>query len=177
MNCDEIKYWLDRYNKEEYQYNTGLEEETRKRFYQNGHMSKSDLLKIIEWKFITMPGREKRLKNLLKNADETLIVYNSHASFESKEDFFRIKSLYKIPGVGPALASTILAFFDPKRYGICDVHSRKSLMKKKQPTRKTYKYLADFLKVLRDEAQDCNMDCRDVEKAYFKKDKEEPQIF
>lgn len=174
MTKDEALKWLNRYNTEEDLYNTGLEERLRSSFKKQGHMTKEQLLQIVEWKFKTMPGREKRERNLLKDIAENDIRLISAAVFGVKEDKLRLKLLSAIPGVGLAMASTVMTFYEPESYGIYDIHSWRGLMRSRESKSAVWSDLEEFWTALRNEAKKFGMSCRDLEKAYFKKDKEEP---
>ena len=116
--------------------------------------------------------REK--KRILKLVDETedgLIqkTCNRVFSLTTNDDTTRVKSLGDLNGVGPALASAILTFYDPKKYAVFDIHIWRE-MRGKEPknlfTARNYlKLLADLRRI----ASDYNLDVRTVEKALFKK--------
>jgi len=176
ITAAEARKWLNRYNKEEDLYNTGIKEELRNKFQKERVMTKADLLKIVAWKFETMKGREQRIRNLLKDlADEDVKIISS-AVFDLKEDELRFGLLTAIKGIGAALASTVLAFYDPDQYGIYDIHSWRGLMRTKEPEQASLNHVKKFWNVLRTESKRLGLSCRDLEKAYFKKDKEDPLV-
>lgn len=177
MTASEARKWLERYNKEEDLYNTGLEGELRKKFNKNGFMTKDDLLRIVEWKFQIMRGREQRIRNLLKAITDKDVQTISAAAFEVQDDELRFGLLMTIKGIGAAMASTILTFFDPDKYGIYDIHSWRGLMKSKEPKVAAFKDVKKFLTSLRQEVQKCHLSCRDMEKAYFKIDLDSKKLF
>ena len=76
-------------------------------------------------------------------------------------------------GVSPVLASVILAFFDPKQYGVFDVNVWRALLGN-EPTNlfSTQNYLK-FLLALRKTAAKHNLEARTVEKAFSKKSLDE----
>ncbi|MBF0523357.1 MAG: hypothetical protein HQL24_09935 [Candidatus Omnitrophica bacterium] len=176
MNREEAREWLRRYNDEEDLYNTGLEEELRKVFRENRFMTKPEFLKIIKWKFMTMPGREQREKNLIELIPDESIKAISFAAFKIEDDKLRMKLLGCIPGAGLAVASTILTFYDPEKYGIYDIHSWRGVMETKEPENATLNDFEKFLIALRRKAGSLKMSCRDFEKACFKRDKVIPLI-
>jgi hypothetical protein len=173
MDKNQATEWLRRYELEE-DYNNGLEEKLRTQFKKNQSFTKSDLLEIMKWKFETMQGREKRQQNLLKTIKDEDVVHISTAAFRIKDDRLRIAVLMTIPSVGLAIASTVMTFYAPENYGIYDIHSWRGLMCKKEFQSATWKELDAFWTKLRKEAKKLGMTCRDLEKAYFKKDKEAP---
>jgi len=168
MTREELLKWLKRYDTEEDSYNTGLEEHLRVSFKKNTFMTKPELLQIIEWKFATNKHRKIRQLNLLKNIMEEDVRRVSSAVFSIKEDSLRVKVLMTLPSVGLAVASTVLAFYDPKDYGIYDIWSWRGLIRSKEPKGATWKHLEIFWSTLRKEAKVLGTTCRDLEKAYFK---------
>lgn len=69
----------------------------------------------------------------------------------------------------------ILAFYDPKDYGVFDIHAWRELMGKQPEDLFTLENLLRFLARLREEATMLKLDARMVEKAYFKKNLDESQ--
>ena len=47
---------------------------------------------------------------------------SSIEAFQSASDSFMVDNLTRLFGVGPALASTLLTFYDPEQYGVFDIH-------------------------------------------------------
>ena len=176
MNKKEIIFWKTRYNKEEDLYNTGLEEELRKKFRKNNQITKSDLIKIVKWKFQGRSlHRQKRTLNHLKVVSDTSIKEISRRAFEASEDKRRLE-LKVIKGVGNALSSVILAFYDPQNYGILDIHAWRGLFDEKEPLdiSSNPETAIKFFNKLREISSRTGLSCRDIEKAYFKKDLEIP---
>jgi hypothetical protein len=74
-----------------------------------------------------------------------------------------------LEGVSPVLASVVLAFFDPKQYGVFDVYAWRALLGNEVPNLfSTINYLK-LLVALRKTAAKHNLDVRTVEKALVKK--------
>jgi len=72
----------------------------------------------------------------------------------------------------------ILAFFDPNRYGVFDIHSFREIfeIRQKDTPKDLFtspKYVLGFFRELRKLSTEVEMSCRDVEKALFKKNLEE----
>ena len=176
---DTLEYWLKRYNTEEDLYNnTGVEEELREKFQRTGYMTLDDLKKIVEWKFQALNGKKKRVFNLLTDTDNEYVQEVSKTAFKISDDKTRLLQLCTIKGVGPALASVILAFFDPNRYGVFDIHSFREIfeIRQKDTPKDLFtspKYVLGFFRELRKLSTEVEMSCRDVEKALFKKNLEE----
>ena len=69
-----------------------------------------------------------------------------------------------------ALSSVILTFYDPKRYGIIDIHDWRELFGKEPADLFTdYKHTLKFFTKLREIAEETGLTCRVVEKALFMK--------
>lgn len=179
LTKNELLHWLERYNKEEDLYNTGLEEELRNKFQKYRFMTKDDLLRIVEWKFQgRLKGRQIRIKNLLGSVEDDFIQNVSTLAFQTEDDRTRLSLLSSIRGVGNALSSVILAFFNPKRYGVLDIHDWREIYDKKQGEEPpdlflNHKRAIDFFQKLREISYGTGLCCRDVEKALFKKNLEE----
>ncbi len=173
-----LLYWLDRYNKEEDLYNTGVEQELRKRFQNTRQMTLEDLKRIVEWKFAALPGRKKRIFNLMCSVDDAYVRKISQLAFETPDDKTRLSLLCSIRGVGSALSSTILAFYDPDKYGVFDIHDYREIfnLSSKEDPKDLFvnqKHVIRFFQALRNISGETGLCCRDVEKALFKKNYEE----
>jgi len=171
MNKQEIIIWCDKYNKEEDSYNKNAEDALRSKFQINKCFSKEDLIRVVKWKFQgRLEGRQKRIIKLLKDTDEKFILKLSKFAFSIDDDRTRIKLLCTIDGVGSALASTLLTFYDPNNYGVFDIHAWRELFGKEANSLFTNdRNVLRFFGRLRDIARENKMPCRDVEKALFKK--------
>ncbi len=172
MNKDELLFLRNRYDQEEDLYNKSDEEELRKRFHKNRFITKQDLTKIIKWKFQgRLTGRQKRILNLLNDVEESFIEEISKSAFKSKDDGIRLKLLSSIKGVGNALSSVILTFYDPQNYGVLDIHAWRGLFgKEPNDIFSNPDQAMKFFKKLRKISSETGLSCRDIEKAIFKKD-------
>jgi len=172
MTKGEIVFWRDKYDKEEDLYNKGEEERLRKKFRKNRFITKTDLKTIIKWKFQgRLLGRQKRILNLLTSVEEKFIKEVSKLAFQSSEDETRLKLLSSIKGVGNALSSVILTFYDQQNYGVLDIHAWRGLFGKEPPDIfSNTKHAIKFFTKLREISQKTGLPCRDIEKAIFKKD-------
>jgi len=147
------------------------------RFRSTKKITREDLEQVVKWKFKEMPGRKKRVMGLLaENTDEKIRnVSNQFFSMTSNDDSYKVHTLNKVYGVGPALASTILTFINPKDYGVFDIHVWRELFGEEP---KGLFRTANYLKVLvelRKIAKKHQLDVRIVEKALFKKNYDEPK--
>lgn len=171
MKREQIIKWRDKYDNEEDLYNTGLEEDLRKKFQANKFITKEDLKKIIEWKFQgPLIPRGKIFLKCIKEVDEEFIKDLSKLTFKIHNDETRIKLLCVIDGVGPAVASVILAFYDPDKYGVLDIHAWRELFgKEPNDLFGSPKCCMKFFDELRSLSKKHRLPCRDIEKALFKK--------
>jgi len=66
---------------------------------------------------------EKGDYRVAKN-DDTRIrkISNTVFNLSSGHDSYKVDSFCSLHGVGPALASTILTFYNPRDFGVFDIH-------------------------------------------------------
>lgn len=81
----------------------------------------------MEWKFQgRLLGRRKRILELISRVPDDFVRKVSRESFNEQGERLRASRLMGryggINGVGPAIASVILAFYDPRNYGVFDIH-------------------------------------------------------
>jgi hypothetical protein len=175
MERDALIFWRDKYDAEEDLYNKGEEEELRAKIQKNQYVTKENLKRIVEWKFQgRLEGRQKRILKLLKNVDGEYIIGLSKLAFKVRDDKTRVKLFCTINGIGTALASTILTFYDPEKYGVFDIHAWRELFGKESKSLFTdMKNVIKFIETLREISQKAKLPCREIEKALFKKNKTE----
>jgi hypothetical protein len=82
---------------------------------------------------------------------------------------YRVNCLTTLEGMSPVLASIVLAFFDPKQYGVFDKSVWKPVVGNAPPGLYTAQNYVRFLVALRKTAAKHNLDVRVVEKAFYKK--------
>jgi len=174
MDKKSIIYWRKKYDKEEDLYTKGVEEELRVKFQKNKYMTKDDLKRIVKWKFQgKLEGRQKRILKLLENVDGKFIKKISRLAFETKNDKDRIKLFCIIEGIGPAVASVILTFYDPKNYGVFDIHTWDELFgERPKDLFSNINHLLHFFVKLGEISHEVDLPCRDIEKSLFKKNKD-----
>lgn len=129
------------------------------------------LKEIVEWKFKTTPRKLKiNLGHVRKNEDYTIRnISSSVLGLSPKYDAHKIKSLSNMKGVGPATASVILTFYDPKNYGVFDIHVWRELFGKDSRPDYNPRDCLILLSELRELAKKHSLDVRVVEKALFKR--------
>ncbi|MBI4017418.1 MAG: hypothetical protein HY366_00545, partial [Candidatus Aenigmarchaeota archaeon] len=122
LSRDDILQLCKKYNKEEDQWNAELESALGKKFRTDSEVTKEDLEQVIKWKFITNPHRLKRELSHIRDLKDSEIRRLSKEAFVSNDDKTKVKRLMEIKGVGPAVASTILTFYDPQKFCVFDIH-------------------------------------------------------
>jgi hypothetical protein len=175
MTKEELIYWLKKYNSEEDLYNKGEEKKLGEKFRQNNYIEKEDLINVLKWKFQgPLVGRQKMNIERVNKIDDLFIEEVSSLAFKTSNDQLKFKLLSCIDGVGLSVASVILSFYNPKNYGILDIHSWRGLFNEKEPKNifASIKPSLKFLQELRSISKKYNMACREIEKAYFKEDKD-----
>jgi thermostable 8-oxoguanine DNA glycosylase len=179
LTKEQILEWCRKYDTEEDQYNAGLETELGNKLRAEKELDKEDLIKIIEWKFQgRLLGRRKIILNLIENVSDSDIRKIIKEGLTIEDEQLRIKLLMDIRGIGVALASVILTFYDPKDYGVFDIHVYDELFGTSVKTRPKdmFTNLIHYVKLLeklRKIANRHQLDVRVVEKALFKKNYDE----
>lgn len=165
---------LDRKYDEDHPWWTQKEKELGDKFRQTKTVTKNDLLQVVDWKFKRVPPRHKRVTELAKKNTNEIVQQTCSQVFAMSDDSDRIESLDALHGVGPASLSVILTFYDPKNYGVFDIHVWREFFGKEP---KGYVFTTeDYLEVLtelRKIAGKYGLDVRTVEKALFKKNIDE----
>ena len=130
------------------------------------------LHRVIHWKFLTLHGREGLVKGYLEaNTDEEIRSITKQAlSYSNHFDDKRIKTFRRLNGIGIALASTILTFYDPQNYGVYDIHVYREMYGPEPSTIFTSNiHYIQMLQDLRRLAKKFDLPVRTIEKALFKK--------
>jgi len=169
----EILSWSRRYDEDHPWWNQE-EKEVGNKIRRTKKLTKTDLEKIVEWKFKTFPARKRRILKLIsQNTEEEIAGISGKAlGIDSDTDLFKTETLCRLQGVGPALASTILTFYNPVDYGIFDIHVCREFFGKEHVPTTTATYMV-VLEKLRRIAKQLGLEVRTVEKALFKKNLDE----
>jgi hypothetical protein len=141
-------------------------------------MSEADLTRVVEWTFKRDEAKKGRVLELVGRNSEASVTRVSSQAFNLpvNDDACRINCLLMLEGVSPVLASVILAFFDPKRYGVFNVYAWRALLGNEAPNLFSAANYLKLLLALRKTAAKHNLDVRTVEKALFMKKMEEAGI-
>ena len=164
-------FWSKKYDCE-HPWWTNVEKQIGEKIRKEGKFGKETLNLIVHWKFLTLPGREKRVKNLLEvhSEEDVLRISSSTFSIPRFEDRKRVQNLRKLNGIGVALASTILTFYDPTNYCVFDMHvMRETYESFPKHIFTTPKYYLNLLWDLRQVSKRVHLPVRTVEKALFMK--------
>jgi hypothetical protein len=147
------------------------EKEMGAKFRKAKVLTRDDLYQIVEWKFKeTEEKKDKVLSLVAENEDPTINRVSSQVfNVPIGQDAFRIDSLTILHGISPVLASVILTFYDPKCYGIFEVHAWRALLGREPPNLYTTSNYLKLLGALRRTANKHNLEVRTVEKALFQK--------
>ena len=174
MDKAEILKWNAMYDKK-YAKWIIKEKELGDKFRKTKTITKADLVDIVWWKFEWLKGRRNRILKLIENNTELEIFACGQVfNLTPKEDTFRIGLLDNLSGVGPALASVVLTFYDPRNYGVFDIHVwREFFGKEPKDLFATSKYYLKLLSELRAIGNKYDLNARTVEKAYFTKNYED----
>ena len=174
MEKKEILSWSKKYDKNQGWW-AQKEKELGARFRKTKVLTREDLAQVVEWKFKDTESKKKRVLELTnKNEDSALSRISSQAfSVAPEEDAYKMDSLTMLHGVSPILASVILTFYDPKRYGVFDLPIWKALLGNEPPNLFTTSNYLKLLLALRKTANKHNLDARTIEKAYVQKYLEE----
>jgi hypothetical protein len=170
LDKSEILRWCRKYDKDQ-GWLAQKEQELGARFRRTKVMTREDLLQIVEWKFKGNEKKKEQVLEVVSKNDPAVVERISCQVFSvpGEEDVYRLNSLMMLNGVSPVLASVILAFFDPKRYGVFDVNIWRVLLGNEPPNMYSAQNYLKLLAALRKTAGKQNLDARIVEKAYSKK--------
>lgn len=167
----EILKWSKKYDKDQGWW-VQKENELGNKFRKAKFLTSNDLAQIVEWKFKdTSEEKKKRVLEAVAKNDETMVARISSQVFNitATEDAYRMNSLTMLNGISPVLASIILSFFDPKQYGVFDVHVWRGLLGNEPPNLFTVQNYLKLLTAIRKTANKNNLDARILEKAFYQK--------
>jgi hypothetical protein len=166
--------WSRKYDKS-FGWQAQRERELGAKFRKAKALTQTDLTQVVEWKFKEEPEKKARVSALVTRNDETTInrLSSQALSIPACEDGYRMNCLTLLEGINPVLASVILAFFDPKQYGILDASVWKALLGNPPPNMLTTQNYLKLLTAIRKTAAKQNLDVRIIDKALYKKSLDE----
>jgi hypothetical protein len=169
-NRDEIIRWSSLYDEKHCPSYLQMENEVGSRLRDTRELSKADLMKMVSWKFESLPGRKGLVLTRVSSVGEQRISETFRQALNADCEKTRISELLRLPGIGPAMASVILTFYEPKKYAVLDIHAWRELLGKEPQTLfQGPKCLLKFLKKVQAIAEMHGLDARTVEKALFER--------
>ena len=173
MDKADFLLWSRKYDKS-FGWQAQRERELGAKFRKAKALTCGDLAQVVEWRFKEEPEKKARILALVTRNEATVDRLSSQAlSIPSCEDAYRMNCLTLLEGVSPVLASVILAFFDPKQYGILDAAVWKALLGNPPPNMLTTQNYLKLLLAIRKTAAKQNLDVRVIDKALYKKSLDE----
>jgi len=174
LNKEEILNWNSKYDKD-HPWWVAKERELGDKFRKEQQVTKDDLKEVVEWKFLNLPYKNDRLRDVEK-IDDAEIRRKSHEMFSQvwENEIDRINN-FRFSGVGAATISVVLTFYDPENYGVFDRHVWRELFGRESEDEYLFS-TANCVKVLSELRKIAGRDglhVRTVEKAYFKKNHDE----
>ena len=166
--------WSRKYDKA-FGWQAQRERELGSKFRKAKALTKADLAQVVEWRFKDEPEKKTRVLELVARNDETTVnrLSSQALSIPSCEDGYRMNCLTLLEGINPVLASVILTFFDPKQYAILDPAVWKGLLGNPPAGLLTTQNYLKLLEAIRKTAAKQNLDVRVIDKALYKKSKDE----
>ncbi len=174
MDKADILRWSRKHDKEN-AYWGKKEQELGAKLRRTKVMTLEDLAQIVEWKFKDDERKKAKVLEVITKNDEAAVMKISSQAFcvPGEEDSYRMNSLMMINGVSPVMASVILAFFDPKRYGVFDNSVWRVLLGNEPPNLFSTQNYLKLLAALRKTAAKHNLEVRVVERGLFQKSLDE----
>lgn len=170
MDKADFLLWSRKYDKA-YSWQAQRERELGSKFRKNKALGCKDLAAVVEWKFKAEPEKLQRAQELVTRNEEAKVQRITSQVFclPQADDAYRLASLTALEGISPVLASVILAFFDPHRYGIFDAAVWKALLGNVPPGLYTPQNYLRLLAAMRKTAAKHNLGARTIDKALYKK--------
>jgi len=175
LSAGEIARWREDYDKHEDMQTRHIEQKLRIEFQRNKHSTHSEMAELLTWKFYEMPGRLKRELNLLSKVTPDFVKRVTEEAFRETSESLRFRKLRTIKGVGAAVASVILAFYEPENYGVLDIHAWRELFGKEESNAFKESDFVRFTETLRSIGRIHGLPAREVEKAIFRKNRVQPR--
>lgn len=173
MDADEIRAWSKRYDDGYSEEHQTIEEDLHERLTEQQYITQDQLAKVISWKLDNQPGRRDRFTEDMRSVPDEFVRLVSEAALLIDDPKQQLHTLDSIPGVGGAMATVVLAFYDPTNYAVGDRYIVDVLFGDSRQMR-----FSDYPKILAELRQKNlgNFDLRTVEKAYYQRYREENDI-
>ncbi len=166
--------WSRKYDKA-YGWAAQRERELGAKFRKTKALTCADLGSIVEWRFKDEPDKLEHAKELVARNDPQKVsrITSQVLCLPQGDDMYRLNCLTTLEGISPVLASIILAFFDPKRYGIFDLKVWRPLLGNASAGLYTPQNYLRLLEAMRKTAAKHNLEVRIIDKALYKKSTDE----
>jgi hypothetical protein len=175
-NRDEIVRWSSLYDEKRSLPDLQIEDDVGSRLRETRELSKADLVKMVNWKFESLPGRKRLMLARVGSVGQERISETFRRALDADCEKTTISELLGLPGIGPAMASVILTFYDPSKYAVLDIHAWRELFgREPQSLFQGPKCLLKFLKKVRVISGMHGLDARTVEKALFQRNYDRSQ--
>ena len=164
MDGDAIKKWSKQYEENYDKELRKIEDELTTTLGTQQYIDQPQLEKVVRWKLNGQPGRRDRILEQINTVPEPFIRRISEAAFLLDDPKIQLETLTSIPGIGPATASVVLAFYDPTHSAVGDRYIVAALLDADRSMR-----ITDYAPILT-ELRDRNpgsFDLQAVEKAYY----------
>jgi hypothetical protein len=170
----EVVKWSSMYDRKADPWDQKTEFEVGSRLRRRGSLSKTDLKTMVRWKFHRLPGRRAIVLGRLSDVPNSNIETTFLRAIAAPDEGLRLKDLDDLPGIGPAMVSVILTFYEPEEYGVLDIHVWRELFGPEPSSLfQGSRCLMMFLQELRTIAARHAMKARTVEKAIFQRNYDE----
>lgn len=171
LSEQELLKWSRKYDDEQSLSDKNIESHIGNRLRSTRELSKMDLYEVIKWKFEGFKGRQMKVMRRAELTDDIVLrrVSKLVLNLDKKYDEYKIDLFCVFDGIGVAVASTILAFYDPENYGVFDIHVWRELFGKQPKNLHTTSNCLHLINELRKIGARYTLPVRIVEKAYFKK--------
>lgn len=166
MDVDEIRSWSERYDEAADDDLQAVEKRIHGALIEQQYLTRDQLQEVVRWKLNGMPGRRSGNVERVDAVPDEFVRHVTEAALLIDDPTTQLKTLKSVPGIGPATATVVLAFYDPENYAIGDRYILDELFGADRTMRVT-----DYPKILA-ELRDRNpgdFDLRTVEKAYYQK--------
>lgn len=166
MDADAIRTWSERYDEAYDDDLHAIESRIHEVLSEQLYLTRDQLEEVVRWKLNGMPGRREGNIDRVRTVSDEFVRRVSEAALLVDDPTVQLKTLTSIPGVGPATATVILAFYDPENYGVGDRYIINEFFGEDRTMRVT-----DYPTILAElrTRNPADFDSRIVEKAYYQK--------
>jgi hypothetical protein len=173
MDADDILEWSKQYDDGYPQEHKTIEENLHESLTEQQFITQDQLAKVIRWKLDNQPGRRDRFTKDMRNVPDEFVRLVSEAALLIDDPKRQLHTLDSIPGVGGAMATVVLAFYDPTNHVVGDRYIVDALFGEDRQMQ-----FSDYPKILAEFRQRNPGDftVRTIEKAYYQRYREENDI-